>query len=71
MTKTRKALRFDAYSAPTEITQVDGRALSPEEVNLAKLIIDKLARTARASVIDFSRASKRRLRRSMSRNPGR
>ena len=59
MAKTRKTPRFDAYSAPMEITQVDGIALSAEEVNLAKLLVDKLARTAKGSVIAFSRVSKR------------
>jgi hypothetical protein len=71
MAKTHKALRSDAYLAPIEISEVDGIALSAEEVNLAKLLVDKLARTAKGSVIDFSRASKRRLKRSRSRNPSR
>jgi molybdopterin biosynthesis enzyme len=66
MTKTRKALRSDAYSPPIELSQVDGIALSAEEVNLAKLLVDKLER--KGSVIDFSRASKRRLTHSRARN---
>jgi hypothetical protein len=69
MTKTHKALRSDSYSASIEIAEIDGIALSAEEVNLAKLVVDKLARTGKGSVIDFSRASKRRLKRSRSRNP--
>jgi hypothetical protein len=69
MAKTHKALRWDAYSAPIELSEVDGIALSAEEVNLAKLLIDKLARIAKGSVIDFSRASKRNLKSSRSRRP--
>jgi hypothetical protein len=70
MSKTHKALRSD-YLASTELSQVDGIALSAEEVNLAKLLLDKLARTAKGSVIDFNGASKQRLKRSRSRNPSR
>ena len=61
MTKTHKALRSDAYSASIEIAEIDGIALSAEEVRFAKLLVDKLARTAKGSVVDFNRASKRRL----------
>ena len=67
MMKTHKALRSDAFPASIEIHEVDGIALSAEEVNLAKLLIDKLARTAKGSVIDFSRASKQNLKSSRSR----
>lgn len=66
MTKTHKALRSDAYSASIEIAEIDGIALSAEEVSFAKLLVDKLARTAKGSVIDFNRASKRRLKKSRS-----
>jgi hypothetical protein len=66
MMKTHKALRSDVFPAPVELHKVDGVPLSAEEVNLAKLLIDKLARTANGSVIDFNRASKRRVKRSSS-----
>jgi hypothetical protein len=66
MTKTHKALRFDAYLT-REIYEVDGIALSAEEVNFATLLVDKLARSANGSVIDFNRASKRRLKPSRTR----
>ena len=62
MAKTRKARPLDAYAAPIEIHEVDGVPLSAEEINFAKLVADKVARTAKGSVIDFSRASKRRLK---------
>jgi len=61
MTKTHKALRSDAYPACIGISEIDGIALTAEEVSFAKLLVDKLARTAKGSVIDFNRASKRRL----------
>jgi hypothetical protein len=67
MMKTHKALPSDVFPAPVEIYEVDGVGLSAEEVNLAKLLIDKLARSAKASVIDFNRASKRRFKSSSSR----
>jgi hypothetical protein len=67
MMKTHKALRSDAFPASIEIDEVDGIALSAEEVNLAKLLIDKLAWSAKGSVIDFNRASKRRFKPSSSR----
>ena len=60
MIKRQKEMRSDAFPAPIEVNEVDGITLSAEEVNLAKLLIDKLARTAKGSVIDFTRASKRR-----------
>jgi hypothetical protein len=63
MATTHKALRSDAYSTPIKLSQVDGIALTAEEVKLAELLVDKLARTAKGGVIDFSRASKRRLKR--------
>ena len=62
MAKTHKALRSDAHLTSIEIAEIDGIALSAEEVNLAKLLVDKLARSAKGSVIDFNRASKRRLK---------
>ena len=65
MMKTHKALRSDAYLT-REIYEVDGVALSAEEVNVAQLLIDKLARSAKGSVIDFNRASKRRFKLSSS-----
>jgi hypothetical protein len=71
MAKPHKALRADAYSVPIELSQVDGIALSAEEVNLAKLLVDKLARTARGSVIDFGRAPKRPVKRTRSLSPSR
>jgi hypothetical protein len=67
MMKTHNALCSDAFSAPVEIHEVDGIALSAEEVNFAKLLIGKLARSAKGSVIDFNRASKRRFKASSSR----
>jgi hypothetical protein len=66
MTRTRKALRLDAYPAPIELHDVDGVPLSAEEVNLAKLLVDKLAWSAKGRVIDFNRSSKRRLKPSRS-----
>ena len=66
MMKTHKALRSDVFPAPIEIYEVDGIALSAEEVNFAKLLIGKLARSAKGSVIDFNRASKRRFNSSSS-----
>jgi len=62
MPKTHKALRSNALPTPVEIYEVDGIAFSEAEVKLATLLIDKLARTAKNSVIDFSLASKRRLK---------
>ena len=62
MAKTHKALRSDAHPASIEIAEIDGIALSAEEVNLAKLVVDKLAWSAKGSVIDFNRASKPRLK---------
>jgi hypothetical protein len=62
MTKPYNDLRSEAYPVPIETYEVDGVPLSAEEVNLAKLLLDKLARTAAGSVIDFDRASKRRLK---------
>jgi hypothetical protein len=45
MTRLRQSTRRKALlSAPVEIYEVDGIALSEEEVNLAKLLIQKLAR---------------------------
>lgn len=67
MMKTHKALRSDTFPAPIELHEVDGIPLSAEEVNLAKLLIDKLARSAKGSLIDFNRASKRRFNPSSSR----
>ena len=67
--KTHKALRSDVLPAPIELQElheVDGIPLSAEEVNLAKLLIGKLARSAKGSVIDFNRGSKRRFKRSSS-----
>jgi hypothetical protein len=66
MTKTYNDLRSEAYPAPIEMYEVDGVPLSAEEVNFAKLLVDKLARTAKGSVIDFNRASKRSLKGSRS-----
>jgi hypothetical protein len=68
MTKTYKAMRFDAFPTRMEIYEVDGIPLSAEEVNLAELIVDKLARTAKGSVIDINRVSKRGLKPSRSGN---
>jgi hypothetical protein len=68
MTKTYKALR-SAYAIA--IYEVDGIPLSAEEVDLANLLVDKLSRTAKSSVIDFNRASKRRLKGSRSGNGSR
>ena len=62
MDKTHKALRTHALSTPVEIYEVDGIALSAEELNLVKLLIDKFAAKRNGSVIDIGRASKRRLR---------
>ena len=62
MAKTYKALRSHALSAPVEIYEVDGIALSADELNLVKLLIDKFAAKRNGSVIDIGRASKRRLR---------
>jgi hypothetical protein len=61
MPKTHKALRSNALPTPVEIYEVDGIALSEEELKLAKLLRDKLARTATSTVIDLNRASKRGL----------
>ena len=51
-------------STPVEFYEVDGVALSEEEVNLAKLLIDKLARTEKNRPIDFTLASKSKLQQS-------
>ncbi len=67
MMNTHKALCSVAFPASIEIYEVDGIALSAEEVNFAKLLIGKLARSARGSVIDFNRASRRRFKASRSR----
>ena len=71
MTKTYNDLRSEAYPASIEMYEVDGVPLSAEEVNFVKLLVDKLARTAKGSVIDFNRGSKRRLKGSRSGNGSR
>lgn len=55
-------MRSVLFPAPIELHEVDGISLSAEEVNLAKLLVDKLARSAKGGVIDFDRASKRRVK---------
>jgi ribosomal protein L19 len=63
MSRIRKAVGVNALlSSAVEIHEVDGVALSEEEVNLAKRLIDKLAVTEKGGVIDIRRASKWRLR---------
>jgi hypothetical protein len=65
MTRLRQSTRRKALlSTPVEFYQVDGVALSEEEVNLAKLLIDKLARTEKNRPIDFTLASKWKLQQS-------
>lgn len=54
----RKAL----LSTPVEFYEVDGVALSEEEVNLAKFLIDKLATSEKNTPLDFTLASKWNLR---------
>jgi hypothetical protein len=49
-------------STPVEFYEVDGVALSAEEVSLAKLLIDKLARSEKNRPTDFTLASKWKLR---------
>jgi hypothetical protein len=61
MPKTHRVRRSDALSTPVEIYEVDGIALSEDEVKLAKLLIDRLAKMATSSVIDLRRASNRGL----------
>ena len=51
-------------STPVEFYEVDGVALSAEEVSLAKLLIDKLARSEKNKPTDFILASKWKLRQS-------
>jgi ribosomal protein L19 len=63
MSQLRKAVRSNALlSSAVEVHEVDGVALSEEEVNLAKRLIDKLAMTEKGGVIDIRRASKWGLR---------
>jgi ribosomal protein L19 len=63
MSRLRKAVRSNALlSSAVEVHEVDGVALSEEEVNLAKRLIDKLAMTEKGGVIDIRRASKWGLR---------
>jgi hypothetical protein len=62
MTRLRQSTRRKALlSAPVEIYEVDGIALSEEEVNLAKLLIQKLARNEKNTPLDFTLASKWKL----------
>ena len=49
-------------STPVEFYEVDRVALSAEEVSLAKLLIDKLARSGKNRPTDFTLASKGKLR---------
>jgi hypothetical protein len=63
MPRIIKLIRAGAFvSTPVELYEVDGVRLSEEEVNVAKLLIDKLAKEEKNSVMDFKRASKWRLR---------
>jgi hypothetical protein len=64
MTRFHKAARSTLLlSSPVEIHEVDGVALSDEEVKIAKRLLDKLAIIDKGGVIDFRRASKWSLRR--------
>jgi hypothetical protein len=63
MPRLRKSIRRKAMlSTPVEFYEVDGVALSEEEVNLAKVLIDKLARSEKSTPINFTLASKLELR---------
>jgi hypothetical protein len=57
-------LSFGRVSIPVKIYKVDGLALSEEEVNLAIILVDKLATPQKGHVIDFIPASKRSMERS-------
>ncbi|MPZ76869.1 MAG: hypothetical protein GEU77_10110 [Deltaproteobacteria bacterium] len=55
-------LSFGRVSIP--VYKVDGLAWSEEEVNLAILLVEKLATPQKCQVIDFIPASKRSMQRS-------
>jgi hypothetical protein len=62
MTQLRQSTRRKGLlSAPVEIYEVDGVALSEEEANLAKLLIQKLARGEKNRPLDFTLAPKLKL----------
>ena len=63
MPRLRKSIRRKALlSTSVEFYDVDGVALSEEEVDLAKLLIDKLARSEKNRPLEFTLASKWKLR---------
>ena len=68
MPRLRKLTRPNALlSTPMDVYEVDGVALSEDEVNLAKLLIDKLGTKEKNGVMDFKRVSTWRLRQPRSR----
>ena len=63
MPRLRKLTRPNALlSMPMDVYEVDGVVLSEDEVNLAKLLIDKLGTKEKNGVMDFKPVSTWRLR---------